>query len=95
MVTAETEVDAPLERIGKTMVHTVLGKRPVSFTAKDGKEVKGVSLYLGYEAEGVEGMATDKVFISTTKLPKNDIVVGSAVDVRYTKYGKVEAIIND
>lgn len=76
------------------MIHTVLGKRLVSFTAKDGKEVKGVSLYLGYETEGVEGMAADKVFIPAAKLPKNDIVVGSEVDVLFNRYGKVEAIRN-
>ncbi len=76
------------------MIHVVLGKRPVSFTAKDGKEVKGVSLYLGYETEGVEGMAADKVFIPAAKMPKNDIVVGAEVDVLFNRYGKVEAIKN-
>lgn len=76
------------------MFHTVLGKRPVEFTAKDGKEVKGVSLYLGYEAEGVEGMVTDKVFIPAAKMPKNDIVVGSEVDVLFDRRGKVDCIKN-
>lgn len=76
------------------MIHVVLGKRPVSFTAKDGKEITGTTLYLGYEAEGVEGMVTDKVFISAAKMPKNDIVVGSEVDISFNRYGKVEAIRN-
>lgn len=75
------------------MIHTVLGKRQVSFTAKDGKEVKGVSLYLGYETEGVEGMAADKVFIPAAKLPKNDIVVGAEVDVLFDRRGKINSII--
>ena len=74
------------------MLHTVLGKRIVSFTGKDGKEVKGVSLYLGYETEGVEGMAADKVFIPAARLPKNDIVVGTEVDVLFDRRGKVDCI---
>lgn len=74
------------------MIHTVLGKKPVSFTTNDGKEITGITLYLGYEAKGVEGMATDKVFVSAAKMPKEPIVVGSEVDVHFNRYGKVEAI---
>ena len=74
------------------MIHVVIGKKPVSFTAKDGKEITGTTYYLGYETDGVEGMATDKVFISAAKMPKDDIAVGSEVDVLFNRYGKVEAI---
>ena len=74
------------------MIHVVLGKRPISFTAKDGKEIAGTTLYLGYETKGVEGMAAEKVFISAEKVPTNDIVVGSEVNVHFNRYGKVEAI---
>lgn len=76
------------------MLHTVLGKKSVSFTASDGKEITGTTLYLGYEAEGVEGMAADKVFISAAKMPKKEILVGSDVDVLFNRYGKVETINN-
>lgn len=74
------------------MIHTVLGKRPVSFKSDDGRDITGTTLYLGYEEEGVEGMATDKVFISTAKMPKNDIVVGAEVDVLFDRRGKVDSI---
>ena len=74
------------------MLHMVLGKKAVSFTADDGKEISGTRLYIGYEAKGVEGMATDKVFVSAAKMPKGDIVVGSEVNIHYNRYGKVEAI---
>lgn len=78
----------------KTVIHVVLGKRPVSFKSDDGKDITGTTLYLGYEEEGVEGMVVDKVFISTAKMPKNDIVVGAEVDVVFNRRGRVEAIRN-
>lgn len=76
------------------MLHTVLGKKNVAFTADDGREITGTTLYLGYETEGVEGMAADKVFISAAKMPKKEIVVGSDVDILFNRYGKVETINN-
>lgn len=90
-LTADVE-DALQERRIKIMLHTVLGKKSVSFTAKDGKEISGTTLYVGYEMKGIEGMATDKVFISAEKMPKGEIVVGSEVDILFNRYGKVEAI---
>lgn len=74
------------------MIHTVLGKKAVSFTTDDGKEITGVTLYLGYEERNVEGMAAVKVFVSEAKMPKEPIVVGSEVNVHFNRYGKVEAI---
>ena len=76
------------------MKHVVLGKRAVSFIAKDGKEISGTTLYLAYETEGVDGMAADKVFIPAAKMPKKEITIGSDVDVLFNRYGKVEAINN-
>lgn len=76
------------------MIHSVLGKRAVSFTASDGKEISGTTLYLAYETDGVEGMAADKVFIPAAKMPKKDIVVGSEIDVLFNRFGKVEEIKN-
>lgn len=74
------------------MYHTVLGKRPVSFKSDDGKDITGTTLYLGYEEEGVEGMKVDKVFIAAAKMPKEDIVVGTEVDVVFNRRGKVDSI---
>ena len=56
------------------MIYTVLGKRPVSFTANDGKTISGLTVYAGtdIEGEGSVGLACDKFFISTEKLPKAD-----------------------
>lgn len=75
------------------MTYTILGKRPVSFTASDGRTITGTSLYVGCEAAGVEGLACEKLFISAEKMPKAEIVVGKDADIFFTRYGKVEKIV--
>lgn len=74
------------------MKYTVLGKKAVSFTSSDGKEIRGTTLYAGYETDGVEGMVADKLFVSTEKLPKKDIIVGTDIEVYFNRYGKVDSI---
>ena len=72
---------------------TAFGFRPVNFTADDGRTITGTTLYIGYEAEGVEGLATEKIFVSAEKMPKKAIVPGSDVEVVFNMKGKVEAVI--
>lgn len=74
---------------------SVLGVRPVNFTAADGRLVAGSSMYIGYETEGVNGMATEKIFVSADKLPKKAIVPGSDIEIIFNMRGKVEAIITE
>lgn len=74
---------------------SILGVRPVQFTASDGRLVAGSSLYIGYESEGVNGMAAEKIFVSAEKLPKKPIVPGSDVEIVFNMRGKVEAIITE
>lgn len=77
------------------MKHTLLGLKKVSFTAADGKVVDGTTLYVAYDADGVEGMATDKLFVTTAKMPKKDLVVGNDLDIFFNRFGKVDSIIVD
>ena len=77
------------------MKYTALGKKMVSFTASDGKVINGTTLYAGYDADGVEGMAADKIFVTAEKMPKKEIVVGADIDVYFNRYGKVDAIAVD
>lgn len=76
------------------MKHTLLGKRSVSFTAADGKVVEGTSIYVAYDADGVEGMAAEKLFVPSAKMPKKDLVVGSDIDIFFNRFGKVDNILN-
>jgi len=75
------------------MRHTVLGLKPVSFTAADGKVIEGTTLYVAYDADGVEGMAADKIFVTTAKMPKSNIVVGADIDIYFNRFGKVDSIV--
>lgn len=75
------------------MVHTILGKKAVSFTASDGRVIEGTTIYVGYEADGVDGLAADKLFVTPEKMPQKGLVVGTDVDLLFNRYGKVDRII--
>ena len=75
------------------MKHTVLGIKPVSFTAADGKLIDGTTLYVAYDADGVDGMAADKIFVTAAKMPDDDIVVGADIDIYFNRFGKVDSIV--
>jgi len=81
------------------MKYTVLGKRPVSFTANDGRTISGVSLFLGADfsdadiAAGSVGLSCDKFFLTAEKLPKEEIIVGKDVEVYFNRYGKIDKIM--
>ena len=70
----------------------LLGKRPVDFTAEDGRRVTGASIYIGYEDDGVEGMVVDKVFVSSEKVALKDLVVGADIDIEFNTKGRVIAV---
>lgn len=75
------------------MKHTVLGKKTVSFTAADGKVIDGTTLYVAYDADGVDGMAADKIFVTAAKMPKQNISVGADIDIFFNRFGKVDSIV--
>ncbi len=74
------------------MKYVVLGKKSVNFVSSDNKEIKGANLFVGCDAEGVEGMMCDKFFVAAEKLPKQEIVVGTDIEIYFNRYGKVDAI---
>lgn len=70
----------------------VIGKRIVRFTSKEGKNIDGSTVFLGYEDNNVEGMVAEKFFISSAKLPSSAFGVGDILDVAFTRYGKIDKI---
>ena len=47
-------------------VYELVGMRSVDFTGSgDGKRVEGMNLYLTYEDGHIEGVGTDKVFVTS------------------------------
>ena len=71
------------------------GIRNVDFVSpKDGKQIKGKSLYISYREDDVEGRVTDRIFVSSTgsmKVPLG-LSVGSSISILYNRRGKVADI---
>lgn len=74
---------------------TVFGLRAVNFTATDGRAIAGTTMYIGYETDGVEGLQTEKIFVSAEKMPKKAIAPGQDVEVVFNMRGKVEAVVTN
>ena len=70
-------------------IYTVIGIRDIDFVAEDGRNIKGISVYYTYETFGVDGVATDKVFISERLLAEKTVEVGDFIRVFFTRKGTV------
>lgn len=71
----------------------IVGIKRSKWTPKDGgNEIAGYNLYLCYEHDDVEGMATDRIFVSDKKLQGYVPKVGDYVRVLYNRWGKVDLI---
>ncbi len=70
---------------------TIMGIRRTAFDTKDGKEVRGTSLYFSYPGKDMLGVMCDKAFVpDRIQLP--ELKPGMNVMLLYNKYGKVEAV---
>lgn len=74
------------------MKATVVGKKILNFTTKEGNVIDGCTYYITYEEKNVIGVTTDKVFVSTAKLDGTLINVGDVIDIFYNKFGKVDKV---
>lgn len=71
----------------------VIGYQNVSFTPKgESQAINGVTLYLTEEREKVEGLATDRVFVSERKLGSYFPQLGDNIRLFYNRYGKVDGV---
>ena len=70
-------------------------QRGVTFKI-DGNTFSGINLYMALEKQGVEGHATEKIFINSSKecfKVASSLKVGDQVDCYYNRYGKVETLV--
>ena len=73
------------------MHHKIHGFRNLDFKANDGNQVQGVQLFTTYQADGVTGEHTDKIFIrADMEIPS--VKIGDTIDVFYNNRGKVESV---
>lgn len=69
----------------------LLGARELDFKANDGSQIKGMQLFVAYQAENVVGEMADKLFIRDgLELPQ--FKVGETIDVAFNNRGKVDSI---
>lgn len=77
------------------MVYECIGLRSVQFTGSDGKDISGVTFWLSYKDDHIEGVGVEKFFVSAARVSDLTFVpsVGSKCDVRFNKYGKVSDFV--
>lgn len=75
------------------MKATILGKRKVDFSTDDGRNIVGTTVWLGFDDDSdVEGLYSEKTFLSNSVASYKDLAVGADVDVTYNRKGKVISI---
>lgn len=73
-------------------MYNVVGVQMKSFTSKDGKTITGYNVWYTYERTGVDGVVTDRIFVSDRVCYRSnftphvgDVVCGFA----YTRFGSL------
>lgn len=74
------------------MLMSVIGVRKLNFTTQDGKNIKGRSVFVGYEADGVDGLMTEKIFLSDVHFGDVDIITGTDYDFAFDHRGRVGSV---
>lgn len=75
---------------------TIIGVKLTSFTTKEGTKVTGYNVYTTEERVDVDGLATDRVFVSDRVCNRSNYTphVGDIVDTfAYNKFGSLNLVI--
>lgn len=71
----------------------LVGYRKSAFTATDtGERISGYNLYLTYADGNIEGVGTERVFLSDKRLGGYLPRVGDQLELVYNRYGKVSEV---
>ena len=71
----------------------IVGLEQKTFSFDDGKTVSGLYIYLTDKADNVEGLRTERIFISNAKLQGYSPALGDNINVFYNRFGKVQCIV--
>jgi hypothetical protein len=77
-------------------MYTIVGVQMKSFTTKDGKSVTGYNVWYTYERNGVDGVVTDRVFVSDRVCNRSNFTphVGDVVTAfSYTRFGSLYQVV--
>lgn len=75
---------------------TIIGVKLTSFTTKDGTKVTGYNVYTTEERSDVDGLATDRVFMSDRVCNRSNFTphVGDVIEtLGYNKFGRLSLVI--
>ena len=75
------------------LLSKVVGFEEKNFTFDDGKTVTGFYLYLEEKREGVTGISTDRVFVSSSKLNGYVPMLDDEIIVNYNRWGKPQSVM--
>ena len=71
---------------------SVIGIRKVEGTSKNtGRAYSGWSVFVTYESKYVDGLASERLYLSDSRMPQN-LVVGSVIRPYYNRFGQVEMV---
>lgn len=76
-------------------MYQVVGFRNVKGVSKSsGREYSGIQIYVSWPMSGVEGMATDRIYLSDAVCRNSQYipVVGSNVEISYNRFGTVTEV---
>lgn len=78
---------------GGGLLSKVVGFEGKTFKFEDGNTVTGFYLFLEEKRQGVTGIATDRVFISSAKLDGYVPVLDDEITVNYNRWGKPQSVM--
>lgn len=70
----------------------IIGIQKSSFDTKDGKHISGCFLFLTEERSNVQGVATERIFLSDDKLCGYSPSIGDEIKPYYNRFGKVDFV---
>lgn len=70
----------------------LIGYQHKHLTFQDGRSTDGYFLYLSEERKGVEGVATERVFLTDAKANGYKPYLGDELRLFYNRYGKLDSV---
>lgn len=74
-------------------MYEVVGYQHKELKFQDGNSCAGFYLFLSEKREGVNGVATERVFCSDKKIGTYAPRIGDHVNVYYNRFGKVDSVL--
>ena len=74
------------------MLFDLLGVQQLDFTAQDGRQITGKTLFVAHSDERVIGKRTDKLFLNPSVPAPKSLTPGMTLDISFNQRGKIESV---